>query len=42
MICMKKAMLALALALAMVACAVVVTEDSDAVKMEDGIDYSHR
>lgn len=40
MICMKKAMLALALALAMVACAVVVTEDSDAVKMEDGIDYS--
>ena len=40
MICMKKAMLALALALAMVACAVVVTDGSDAVTMEDGIDYS--
>ena len=40
MICMKKAMLALALALAMVACAVVVTDESDAIPMEDGIDYS--
>ena len=40
MICMKKAMLALALALAMVACAVVVTDGSDAVTMEDGIEYS--
>ena len=40
MICMKKAMLALALALAMVACAVVVTDGSDAVTMEDGTEYS--
>ena len=39
MICMKKAMLALALALAMVACATVVVDSSDGVTV-DGISYS--
>lgn len=39
MICMKKAMLALALALAMVACATVVADSSDGETV-DGITYS--
>ena len=39
MICMKKAMLALALALAMVVCATVVADSSDGVTV-DGISYS--
>lgn len=40
MICMKKAMLALALALAMVACATVVVDSSDGETVVDGINYS--
>lgn len=40
MICMKKAMLALALALAMVACATVVVDSSDADTTSDGLEYT--
>lgn len=40
MICMKKAMLALALALAMVACATVVVDSSDADTTSEGFEYT--
>ena len=40
MICMKRSIAVVALALAMIACAVVVTDESDALTTDDGFEYT--